>query len=130
MKLEEAARYVRGETRSLPALVASIRRIMNFPAERANRLARYIVVTRAYENGEHVDRIVNRYGCGRTTVLRYARLAGIAKRPKHLPEEIRRSVLREYRAGVPVATIALTHDVSQAYVSTVAGKEGLTRRKR
>lgn len=130
MKLQDAANYLKGgPPKDLPALIATIKRVLKFPQERANRLARYIVIVRAYENGEAVDRIADRYGCTRHTVQRYARLAGLPIRPKHLPGEIRRAVIRDYKAKVPIAQIALLHGVSQAYVSKMAGEEGILRRK-
>lgn len=132
MKLADAANYIRNRRapRSLPALVASIKRILKFPEERANRLARYIVVTRAYMAGEDVARIAERYGCSRHTVLRYARMAGLPVRPKHFPAEIKRAVLADYRRGLPVMDIARLHDVSQGFVSNAASEAGINRHKR
>src|SRR6187402_1986704 len=128
MKLSDAAKYVTGKrTEPLPALVASIKRILKFPQERANRLARYVVITRAYQKGESVDQIRTRFGCSRHTVLRYARMAGLPLRPKHFPKEIRRAVIRDYKAKMPVADIARLHEVSPAYVSKIAREEGISR---
>lgn len=130
MKLQDAAAYVQGKRtpRQFKALVASITEILDYPYERANRLARFIVVTRAYAAGEDVNAIVKRFGCSRNTVLRYARMADLPVRPKHFPERVRKAVLRDYRRKMPVATIARLHDVSPAYVSTAAKKAGIARR--
>ena len=129
MKLQDAAAYVqcRKSPRDLPSLIASIKRILRFPQERANRLARYVVVTRAYANGEDVNRIAARFGCGRGTVLRYARMAGLPTRPKHFPSAVRRAVIRDYKAKMPVASIARLHEVSPAYVSKIAREERISR---
>lgn len=127
MKLQEAANYIKDPKAPLPKLVASIQRILDFPRERANRLARYIVVTRAYGAGEPVSRIVSRFGCTRGTVLRYARMAGLPTRPKHFPADVRRAVIRDYKKRMPVATIARLHDVSMAYVSKLAREVGISR---
>ncbi|MGY3615639.1 hypothetical protein [Bradyrhizobium sp. USDA 10063] len=129
MKLQDAAAYIRTKNapRDFRALVASIKRIFHFPQERANRLARYVVITRAYEKGEDVNRIADRFGCTRGTVLRYARMAGLPTRPKHFPTKIRRAVIRDYKAAMPVADIARLHEVSPAYVSKVAREQGISR---
>lgn len=128
MKLQDAANYIKGSARrDLPALVISIKRILKFEEERANRLARYIVITRAYQKGEEVNRIADRFGCRRGTVLRYARLAGLPTRPKHFPAKVRRAVIRDYKRKVPVAQIARLHEVSAAYVSKIAREEGISR---
>jgi hypothetical protein len=128
VNLKDAAKYVAGKrTEPLPALVASIKRILKFPQERANRLARYVVVTRAYQKGEDVNRIASRFGCTRGTVLRYARMAELPKRPKHFAIDVRRAVIRDYKADMPVADIARLHEVSPAYVSKVAREERISR---
>lgn len=129
MKLEDAANYVRTSKASSTflAFVKIIKRIYTFTEERANRLTRYVAITRAYKSGRSVESIVNKYGCSRNTVLRYARLAKLPKRPKHLPVEIKKAVIADYRLGLPVADIAKLHDVSISYVSTIAHKEGLSR---
>jgi len=128
MNLQDAARYVTGKrTEPLPALVASIKRILKFPQERANRLARYVIITRAYQKGESVEQISARFGCSRGTVLRYARMAGLPTRPKHFPADVRRAVIRDYKAKMPVADIARLHEVSPAYVSKIAREQGISR---
>lgn len=130
--LQSAADYVRSSkaSKAFLALLASVRRLMNFTQERSNRLSRFVVITRAYAKGEQVSSIEQRFGCSRTTVLKYARMAGLPKRPKHSPVEIRAAVIRDYKAKMPIAEIARLHDVSPAYVSKVAREEGISRYRR
>lgn len=131
LSLRNAAEYVR--TSKAPAALLSflqiIRRVYTFTQERANRLIRYVVITRAYKAGKPVRDIEGKYGCSRGTVLRYARMAEIPKRPKHFPKEIRNAVIADYKnpKTIPVAEIAKLHDVSPAYVSKVAREEGISR---
>lgn len=132
LSLRAAAEYVR--TAKAPAALLSflqlVRRVYTFTQERANRLTRYVVITRAYKAGKPVRDIEGKYGCSRGTVLRYARMAELPKRPKHLPDEIRKAVIKDYKAEVPVAMIAKLHDVSPAYVSKTAREEGISRYER
>ena len=129
LTLRSAAEYVR--TSKAPAALLSflqlIRRVYTFTQERANRLTRYVVITRAYKAGTPVRDIESKYGCTRGTVLRYARMAELPKRPKHMPAEIRAAVIRDYKAKMPVADIAKLHDVSPAFVSKTAREEGISR---
>jgi hypothetical protein len=129
LTIRSAADYVR--TSKAPAAFMAflqlVRRVYTFTQERANRLTRYIVITRAYKAGKPVRDIENKYGCSRGTVLRYARLAELPKRPKHFPAEIRAGVIKDYKAKMAVADIAKLHDVSPAYVSKVAREEGISR---
>lgn len=129
LTLRSAAEYVR--TAKAPAILLRfmqlVRRVYTFTQERANRLTRYVIITRAYKAGKPVRDIETKYGCSRGTVLRYARMAELPKRPKHLPLEIRAAVLKDYRAGMPIADIAKLHDVSPAYVSKTANDEGIGR---
>ncbi len=127
--LKHAAEYVQSGKRpnGLMRFLGLIKRIYIFTQERSNRLVRFVVITRAYAKGAPVQDIVTQYGCTRGTVLRYARLAGLPKRPKHFPAEIRAAVIRDYKAKVPVAEIAKLHKVSQAYVSRSAKEEGISR---
>lgn len=113
----------------LQRILLAVRRVFSFTAERSNRMARFVVITRAYKKGEAVQAIANRHGCDRTTVLRYARLAGLPKRPRHFPADVRADVIRSYcdERRLPVAEIAALHEVSPAYVSKVAREEGISR---
>lgn len=129
MKLSDAASYLKTglAPKGFTALIKAVKRIFNFAQERSNRLARYLAVTREYKKGVPVDNIVSKYECSKGTVIRYARLAGLPKRPKHFPEEIKKAVMEDYRAGMPVAKIAELHGVSAAYVSRTARQEGVSR---
>jgi transposase len=135
MTLKHAAEYVRTSKapKAFFRFIDQIRRIISFTQERANRLRRFIVITRAYRNGDQVRDIEERFGCSRQTVLRYARLAGLAKRPKHFPQDIRAAVIADYkemngnRPRFSVTELAALHDVSPAYVSKIAREEGISR---
>lgn len=130
MNLVDAANYIRTAKApaGLLAFISTIKRIFTFTQERANRLARYVAVTRAYKNGQPVNDIRHKYGCSHQTVLRYARLADLPKRPKHFSADIRKAVLKDYAdPKLSVLQIAELHDVSPAYVSKVAREEGVSR---
>jgi hypothetical protein len=129
--LKDAASYVLGQrvARSLITALSSLRGIFSFHIERSNRIARYVEIVRAYKSGEAVDVIAERHGCSRHTVLRYARLANLPPRPKHLPADVKDAVLRDYKRGMPVRRIAELHSVSEAFVSKTAREAGISRRK-
>jgi transposase-like protein len=105
------------------------RRIFTFVYERANRLRRCVEIIDLYAKGVPVRDIVDRYGCSNHTVNRYARAAGLPKRPKHFPEKIRLAAIAMYKDGKPIAEIQARLGVSQAYVSNLATEEGINRRK-
>ncbi|MCA1455913.1 hypothetical protein I6F35_22360 [Bradyrhizobium sp. BRP22] len=109
-------------------LITKITATLDFPAERANRLKRFIEIAVAYEAGHPVNTIEQRHGCTRSTILRYARIAGLPKRPRHFDVKTRRRVIRLYRAKLPVAVIAKRCMVSTAYVSKTATEEGIKRK--
>lgn len=132
LTVQSAADYVRTSKASsaLTSVLSLIRRVFTFTQERSNRLARYIQITRAYRGGQAVKGIEDKYGCSRGTILRYARMADLPKRPKHLPKDIRAAVIADYKRDnpvLPVVTIAELHDVSPAYVSKIAREEGISR---
>lgn len=130
MNLMDAANYIRTAKASagLLAFVGMIKRIFTFTQERANRLARYIAVTRAYKDGMPVSKIIDRYGCSPQTINRYARMADLPKRPKHFPANIRKAVIADYKnEKLSVAQIAERNSVSPAYVSKLAREEGISR---
>src|SRR5260370_40700184 len=104
LRLKHAADYVRTSRapQALLAFMQSIRRIFTFTQERANRLAGYVVCTRAYKNGQSVRDIETKYGCSAHTVLRYARMAELPKRPKHFPAQIRGAVIADYKKKMPI----------------------------
>lgn len=127
--LKTTAKYVK--TRRAPAglkeLLAKISETLDFPCERANKLVRFIEIVSAYSDGQSVADIERQYGCTKSTVLRYARIMGLPKRPKHFEVGKRKRVIRLYRLNVPVAEIAKRCECSQAYVSKVAREEGISR---
>lgn len=129
MLVQAATDYVRtGKAgAALMAILIAVRKIFTFTQERSNRIVRCIAVTRAYAAGQPVKDIEEKYGCSKNTILRYARSADLPKRPRHLPPEIKEAVLADYKAGVPVASIAALHEVSPAFVSHAARKAGISR---
>lgn len=109
-------------------MLRKVRAIFTFTQERANRLKRYVRVVYAYKAGVPVKKIEDDYGCCRQTVLRYARLAGLPKRPKGFEPDVRRATISLYKSGVPIAQIQAQLGVSQAYISKTATEEGINRR--
>jgi DNA invertase Pin-like site-specific DNA recombinase len=131
LTLADAARYLRTSRASQPflALFGQVKRVITFTHERANRLVRYVAIVRAYKNNVPVQTIVDEYGCSKSTVLRYARVAELPKRPKATTAaSVRAEVIRLYKADVPIAEIARQCNVSQAYISKTATEEGINRR--
>ena len=129
LTLNDAAEYVKNGRRTslLLRFLALVKRIFNWEVERSNRLNRFIEITRSYKRGERVEDIAKRYGCNRSNVLRYARMAELDKRPKGISNETRKAVIADYKLGLPIGDIAKLHGVSIAYVSTVANKSGIGR---
>lgn len=130
LTLKDAAEYVR--TTKAPKAFFSflllLKRVFTFTQERSNRLSRYVAITRAYRNGQSVRDIKAKYGCSSNTINHYARMAGLDKRAKHLPDEIRKAVLADYRhSGMQVVEIAKLHNVSPSYVSRMAREAGIGR---
>jgi len=128
--LKSAAAFLKTR-RASPALTAALAKvasILNFPDERANRLVRFIEVVKAYSDGQPVAEIERDYGCTRSTVLRYARLMGLPKRPKHFDVNKRARVIRLYKLKRPIKEIAKRCGCSQALVSKIATEEGINRR--
>ena len=101
---------------------------IDFEAERANRPPRFIEIVGDYRNGIPVADIIAKYHCCRGTVLRYARLAGLSKRPKGFGPARRAQVIALYQLNRPIAEIAAACGVSTAYVSKTAVEEGINRR--
>lgn len=128
--LADAARYWVNSrpSKAFAAFVAQIRSIFTFTEERANRLQRFPKVANDYRDGMPVADIEAKYGCSRGTVLRYARLAGLEKRPKGDADR-RRGIVALYQQDKPIAEIAARFGVSQALISKIATEEGINRRK-
>jgi hypothetical protein len=129
LTLQDAADYVKHGKRTslLTRFLALVKRIFNWEVERSNRLNRFIEISRAYKRGERVEDIAKRYGCNRSNVLRYARMAELDKRPKGVSGETRKAVLADYKLDMPIAGIAKLHGVSLAYVCKVAKDAGVQR---
>lgn len=129
--LEDAARYwlTSRPSRAFQAFVAQIRRILNFTEERANRLQRFPRVVADYKSNMPVADIAAKYGCSRGTVMRYARMAGLDKRPRTDDPKRRPGIIAMYQQGKPVAEIAAWFGVSESLVSKIASEEGINRRK-
>lgn len=128
--LAHAISYVKSGHITAPLKEAAdrVKSIVTFTQERANRVVRYLAVVRAYAAGVPISDIEDRWGCSRSTVLRYARSAGLAKRDKGFSPDTRAAVLALYREGRPIAEIAATCGVSPAYVSKEATAAGINRR--
>jgi len=127
---DAADHYILGRaSKALLSFMAQCRRIFSFVQERANRLNRYHLVTRAYEDGKPVVDIIAKYGCSKGTVLRYARLAGLDKRPKpKFSDATRGAVIRAYtQTTKKVEDIAAENGVSPAYVSKLARELNISR---
>lgn len=128
--LKTTAKAIKTNRKSadLKRLLAQITETLDFPHERANRLVRFIEIVAAYSDGQAVADIERDYGCTKSTVLRYARIMGLPKRPKHFDVTKRQRVIRLYKAKLPVAEIASKCGCSPAYVSKVATEENINRR--
>jgi transposase-like protein len=129
--LSTTATYIktRRAPRGFRELLAKISKTLDFPDERANRLKRFIEIIAAYQDGQPVAEIERDHGCTRSTILRYARIMGLPKRPKHFDIDRRQRVIRLYKHKVPVAEIARRCGCSQAYVSKTATEEGINRHR-
>lgn len=110
-------------------ILAIVQEVFGFDRERNNRIVRFFNVLNAYKLGKPVNDIEKQYGCTKSTILRYARLAGLEKRPRGVSTEVREKVIALYRLGLPIAQIQAQCGVSQAYISTLAVKEGISRYK-
>jgi uncharacterized protein YerC len=130
MNLSDAASYIRTSKapKAFLDFIGAIKRIFTFAQERANRPARFVAVTRAYQNGEPLKKIEDRFGCSRQTINRYARMSELPVRPKHFPADIRAAVIHDYKnSKLQVVQIAERNGVSPAYVSKIAREEGISR---
>jgi len=128
--LKVAAEYVQTSkaSRAFLAVIMSVKRIFDFAQERANRPVRFLRVVRAYRNGKPVRDIVQEYGCSNNTVLRYARMAGLPKRPKTDDPERRAKIIKlSKQGGMSQVQIAKECNCSVALVSIVEHEAGLKR---
>ena len=114
---------------ALLSILRATVRIFNFGVERANRLRRFVLVTRDYASGSKVPDIAAKYECSPHTVLRHARIAGLSKRPKSPVPGRKNGILADYIAGKPIAAIAKQYGVNQSRVSQIASDAGVLRRQ-
>ena len=94
----------------------------------ARRTTRSMEIILRYGEGEPVRDIEEKYDCSKNTVLRLARSAGLSKRVKSFPTEVRNAVILLYKEKVPIAEIQARLGVSQAYISKTATEERINRR--
>ena len=128
--LQTAADYVRtGKvSKAFLACIARVRGIFTFAQEHANRPVRFMRVVRAYRNGKPVRDICGEFGCSNGTVLRYARMAGLPKRPKtDDPERRARIIALAKKGGLSQQQIAKACACSVTLVSIVEHEAGLSR---
>jgi transposase len=132
LSLKSAASFVRTSKapKALLSLFSTARKVITFTQERLNRPVRFVVVANAYRRGMPVREIETKYGCSKSTILRYARLAGLSKRERGFDPGIRNAVVALYVQGRPIAEISARLGVSQAYISKTATEEGINRRRR
>jgi len=102
------------------------RPLISFRRERENRPPRYVAVIEAYKSGMPIDDIAAKFGCSKTTVHRYARMAGLY-RPNE--SSVRDGIVAMRQQGKPIAEIAARFGVSQGLVSRYCTKAGLGRKK-
>lgn len=125
-----ASYFQRGKApQALLAILRSPMRVFNFGVERMNRLRRFVLVTRDYARGVPVKDIAEKYDCARGTVLRHARIAGLAKRDKSPVPGRKEGILADYIAGMSIQDIADKYDVVPSRVSQIAREAGVLRRK-
>lgn len=112
------------------SFIRQIKRIITFTQERANRLTRFIEIVRAYKAGKPLRDIETQYGCSRNTILRYARMAGLPKRPKSDDPERHAKIIKLSKEGLSAKHIALACNCSIALVSKVEHAAGIERYKK
>lgn len=130
LSLKTAAEFIKTSKapRAFFAIMTAVKRIFDFTQERKNRLVRYVRIVHAYRNGMIVTDIANQYGCSRSTVLRYARMAGLPKRPKTDDPERRAKIIRlSKQGGLSQKEIAKACNCSVTLVSIVEHEAGLNR---
>lgn len=101
---------------------------LHMQEDHKRRWSRNTRIAALYSRGEPVDAIAMRYGVSRTQVLRIARIFSLPKRPKSKVSDADfKAAMTDYASGVPVADIADTYGVSQAWVSKHAQAAGIGR---
>lgn len=127
MTLKEIANLMRES--AAPKWALAQKDVYTFARDRENRSVRFVRICLAYKRGDKVEALAEEYQCSETTIKRYARMAGLPKRPKFLPCAIRWEVENQLRLGLPIQTIADNNQVSPAYVSKLGAELGLRRYK-
>ena len=77
-----------------------------------------------------IDKIIEEFSVSRIQILRYARVAGLPKRPKGFDPKVRSRALELYELGVPLKIIRHKLGVSEAYISKAAATAGLKLRRK
>lgn len=96
--------------------------------DRSRRFQRTAAIAVKYDKGTRVQDIADEFEVSSHTVLRIARAYGLKKRPRQrFGNEIKKGVLTDWKANMPLTAIAKTWGVSVAYVSYTAKAAGLTR---
>jgi hypothetical protein len=99
--------------------------------DRERRITRSMLIIQAYRGGAKVADIAEMYECSPKTVLRLARFAGLAKRPKAIiPVSTVKRALVQLRLKRSLREIADELKVSQGFLSQLARRNGLARYKR
>lgn len=101
----------------------------DFEVERQNRPPRFIEIVEDYKIGLPVETIAAKFKCSRGTVNRYARLAELPKRIKGFGTPTETATLDLYKANIPIKEIAVALKVSEAYISKIASRNGISRYK-
>jgi len=132
LNIKTVADYVRTSRgpKLLLNILKNIRNVFTFAQERANRVKRFIRIVNAYKAGVLISKIEGDYGCSRSTILRYARLAGLPKRDKGFSPDVRKATIALYKDKVSIAQIKAQLGVSEAYISKTATEEGISRYKK
>lgn len=121
------AELIAAPNSTIRRLFGAIKRVFNFAEERTNRGARFFRVLAAYKNGQPVDSIARQYECSRSTIHRYTRIAGLAKRPKQ-KKASKEDVIAAYKTGRPIIDIGRELGISVSRVSAIATKAGINRK--
>lgn len=127
LTLQVVADFIRD--RRIPrALLSLFRRfrVFGYKLERDNRVARFNKIIKEYQGPASVESIAAKYQCNRSTVLRYARMAGLPPRPRTDDPE-RHAKILSFGAKIPQEEIAKQCECSVSLVSQVEGAAGLVR---
>lgn len=90
-------------------------------------MERSLKIIQDYKAGVDVNDIADRYDVTKSTVLRWARAAGLQPRPKGASEAQEATAIAMLQDGEPLKKIAEYVGYSEAWVSHLAKKNGLNR---